>query len=107
MECVKVFKNNTECRNAEKEACGSMEPKCCRCKTVKPTPSNQKPGCLLEIYKGDSCNSACKLLDVSSGRYHREWFGSGKDNYRFYGKCSEAEQKGGAKFTQHERCPTP
>jgi len=107
MDCVEVFNNHIECQDAKNTACGELEPKCCRCQTMEPIPSNQNHGCLLEIYKGDSCGAACQLLDVSSGRYHREWFGSGKNNYRFYGNCSEAEQKGGDKFTQHEMCPTP
>jgi hypothetical protein len=107
MECVKDFKNHRGCQDAMKKDCGELEPKCCRCQTKEPIPSNQKHGCLLEIFKGDSCGAACKLLDVSSGRYRREWFGSGKKNYRFYGNCSEAEHKGGDKFTQHELCPAP
>ena len=39
--------------------------------------TNTKPGCLLETYKGNSSNDACKLLDLGFGRYPREWFGSG------------------------------
>jgi len=106
MDCVKAAHNNLACKEAVDRDCGVLEPKCSRCKTNKPM-SNQKHGCLLEIYKGDSSDAACQLLDYSSGRYSREWFGSGKDNYRFYGNCSEAEDKGGAKFTQHVMCPTP
>jgi len=106
MDCVKAVHQNTACKKAMNTGCGVLEPKCSRCKTNKPM-SNQKHGCLLEIYKGDSSNAACKLLEYSSGRYPRKWFGSGKGNYRFYGSCSEAEDKGGAKFTQHVMCPTP
>uniref|UniRef100_A0A7S0A2A3 Uncharacterized protein n=1 Tax=Pyrodinium bahamense TaxID=73915 RepID=A0A7S0A2A3_9DINO len=106
MECVKVFNTNNACKEAMSKGCGDLEPKCCRCKTNDPM-SNHQTGCLLEIFKGDSSNDACKLLEYSSGRYPREWFRSGKDNYRFYGNCSDAEEKGGAKFTQHVMCPTP
>jgi len=106
MDCVQKAHTNTVCREAITTGCGVLEPKCSRCRTNRPM-SNQKHGCLLEIYKGDSSNAACKLLEYSSGRYRREWFGSGKDNYRFYGSCSEAEEKGRAKFTQHVMCPTP
>merc|ERR1711920_396091 len=106
MDCVKEAHTNTACNEAITTGCGVLEPKCSRCKTNNPM-SNQKQGCLLEIYKGDSSNAACKLLEYSSGRYPRKWFGSGKRNYRFYGSCSEAEDKGGAKFTQHVMCPTP
>jgi len=106
MDCVKAVHNNAACQEARNTGCGVLEPKCSRCKTNEPM-SNQNRGCLLEIYKGDSSNAACRLLNYSSGRYDREWFGSGKDNYRFYGNCSEAEDKGGAKFTQHVMCPTP
>lgn len=106
MDCAKAVHTNTACKEAMSRGCGVLEPKCSRCKTNKPM-SNQKHGCLLEIYKGDSSGAACKLLDYSSGRYPQEWFGSWKGNYRFYGSCSEAEDKGGAKFTQHVLCPTP
>jgi len=106
MDCVKAVHTNTACKEAMSRGCGVLEPKCSRCKTNEPM-SNQKDGCLLEIYKGDSSGAACKLLNYSSGRYPREWFGSGKGNYRFYGNCSEAEDKGGSKFTQHVMCPTP
>jgi len=106
MKCIKIFTDGTACQEARSKGCGELEPKCSRCQTNEPM-TNAKPGCLLEIYKGDSSNDACKLLDYSSGRYPREWFGSGKNNYRFYGNCSEAEQKGGEKFTQHVMCPTP
>merc|ERR1712217_873517 len=105
-DCVVDFTNSSACGEAINTGCGDIEPKCSRCQTDKPMP-NQKHGCLLEIFKGDSSNSACKKLDYSSGRYNLEWFGSGKGNYRFYGNCSEAEQKGGKKFTQHVMCPTP
>jgi len=100
------FTNSSKCGEAINKGCGELEPKCSRCQTNKPM-SNGKHGCLLEIFQGDSSNSACKMLDYSSGRYHYEWFGSGKRNYRFYGNCSEAEQKGGDTFTQHVMCPTP
>merc|ERR1712060_378884 len=85
------------------------ERKCCRCMTMEPMPSNQKHGCLFEIYKGEPCDAACKTRDVSSGRYPSDgwlFFGSGTKNYKFTGKCSEAAQKGGDTFTQHEMCPT-
>merc|ERR1712012_310985 len=106
MGCAKVVHSTTACIQAMSRDCGVLEPKCSRCKTNEPM-SNQKHGCLLEIYRGDSSNAACKLLSYSSGRYSRKWFGSGKNNYRFYGKCSEAGDKGGAKFTQHVMCPAP
>merc|ERR1712012_108715 len=61
----------------------------------------------MDCVKAVHSNAACKLLSYSSGRYSREWLGSGKNNYRFYGKCSEAGDKGGAKFTQHVMCPAP
>merc|ERR1712232_1272051 len=97
---------NSECKEAVNKGCEEIEPKCTRCQTDKPM-SNGKHGCLIEIFVGDSSNSACNKLDYSSGRYHYQWFGSGKRNYRFLGHCSEAEQKGGDTFTQHVMCPTP
>jgi len=108
MGCVHAFNNinTTACAEAIATGCGVLEPKCTRCRTNNPM-SNQQHGCLLEIYRGDSSNAACKLLEYSSGRYPRQWFGRGKGNYRFYGSCSEAEDKGGATFTQHVMCPTP
>merc|ERR1711879_498677 len=106
-DCVEVFNDHTKCQEAMQRECVELQPKCCRCKTSEPIPSNGNHGCLLEIFKGDSYGAACQLLDVSSGRYDCEWFGSGKNNYRFYGNCSEAEPKGGDTFTQHDMCPTP
>merc|ERR550539_1399541 len=70
MECVKVFNTNTACQEARNSGCGDLEPKCSRCQTNEAM-SNGVPGCLLEIYKGDSSDGACKLLDYSSGRYPR------------------------------------
>jgi len=115
MECVKVFKNHRGCQDAMKKDCGELEPKCCRCKTKEPIPSNQKHGCLLEIFKGDPCDESCGLLPVSSGSYPCDgWlcdiFKTGKDNYRFYGDCSDADKLEGDLldlFTQHDMCPTP
>merc|ERR1712066_845199 len=107
--CADVFANRDECQDVYADACGKVEPKCCRCMTMEPLPSNQKHGCLLEIFKGDPCGSTCDMLPVSSGSYPRDgyFFGRGKDNYRFYGNCSEADDKGGELFTQHDMCPTP
>jgi len=102
MDCVKAVHKNTACNEAITTGCGVLEPKCSRCKTNTPM-SNQKHGCLLEIYKGDSSSAACKLLEYSSGRYPRKWLRSGKDNYRFYGSCSEAK----GEFAEHVMCPTP
>merc|ERR1712113_1134726 len=106
MDCVHAARRNTACSEAISTGCGVLEPKCTRCQTNEPM-SNQKHGCLLEIYRGDSSNAACNLLEYSSGRYPRRWFRTGKDNYRFYGNCSDAEDIGGPLFSQHVMCPTP
>merc|ERR1719188_515414 len=61
-KCANVLMNHPECQDTYAEACGETEPKCCRCMTTKPMPSNQNHGCLLDIFKGDSCDSTCALL---------------------------------------------
>merc|ERR1712151_1260378 len=70
MDCVKAVPTNTACNASRTIGCGVLEPKCSRCQTNQAM-ANQKRGCLLEIYKGDSSNDACKLLEYSSGRYPR------------------------------------
>merc|ERR1712038_1927374 len=75
--CVRGFINGNIRRATLNKGCGELEPTCSRCQTNEPM-SNTKPGCLLEIYKGDNSSDACKLLDYSSGRYPRQWFRSGK-----------------------------
>jgi len=95
---------SSTCLKAYRDGCEELTPKCCRCRT-RTWMQNQKFGCVLQIYKGAACDAACKLDNASYGQYPYDWDELGKDNYRFYGTCEDA-QKEKALFAKHVWCPS-